>query len=414
VGGFDFYASRFNRTLQAKRQPGSSFKPFVYSGALEHGFTAASIVLDAPIVIDSTAGGDAWRPENDSKRFYGPTRLRDALAHSRNLVSIRVLRALGVDYALDYAARFGFDPQALPHNLTLALGTAQLSPLEVARGYATFANGGFRVTPYLVQRVDAPGGRTVMAADPPVACLECELPLEPALDPAGQTPTTTVAGDETTHDRLVSASEANAHGSAESQSLNAVSGTNAAGVTHLSDLGLKQGLPKPRHLAPHEISTANAFIMTDLMRDVIRKGTGRRALVLKRDDIAGKTGTTNDRRDTWFTGFNADIVAGAWVGFDQERSLGANEEGGHTALPMWVYFMGKALGGRPDRRLAQPEGVISARILPTTGELAHGNEPDALFEYFLAGRLPGTDGLPDATTNPAGPRRPRPANDAIF
>ena len=358
VGGFDYYASKFNRVVQARRQPGSSFKPFIYSGALEQGFTPATMVLDAPIVIEGSGLEGLWRPENDSRHFYGPTRLRDALARSRNLVSIRILRSLGVEYAINYAQRFGFEPAELPHNLTVALGTAQLTPLEMARGYAVFANGGFRVTPYLIDRVEDAYGKVLMAAHPAIACRDCESPVEPPLPaPPGAPPADVSTGN----DGTVPASPA-------------------------------QKTPG-QNLAPRVISPANAFLMTDLMRDVIRKGTARRALALKRDDIAGKTGTTNDRRDTWFSGFNADIVATAWVGFDQERSLGANEEGGHTALPIWVYFMGEALAGRPEHRLPQPEGIVSARISPNTGAIAKPNDPDAIFEYFLTGRLPGAGGL---------------------
>ena len=385
VGGFDFYASKFNRVVQAKRQPGSSFKPFVYSGALERGFTPATVILDAPVVIEGAGMEEMWRPENDARHFYGPTRLRDALARSRNLVSIRILRALGVDYALDYATRFGFDRDELPHNLTLALGTAQLTPLEMAAGFAVFANSGFRVRPYLVERVTDASGATLYAADPVVACLECAVPIDPPLPEADD------AHDVATSDSNVAAPSPAAVPSAAAgaTAASAVVGANAAGVTRLGELGDGTMAPARKRLAPRVISAANAYLMTDLMRDVIRRGTGRRALTLKRDDIAGKTGTTNDRRDTWFSGFNADIVATAWVGFDQERSLGAGEEGGHTALPMWVYFMGEALAGRPEHRLPQPEGIVSARISPTTGEPAQSGDPEAVFELFLAGKLPG-------------------------
>ncbi|HUO79418.1 MAG TPA: penicillin-binding protein 1A [Steroidobacteraceae bacterium] len=395
AGGFDFYLSKFNRVVQARRQPGSSFKPFIYSGALERGFTPATVVLDAPVVIEGAGMEDMWRPENDAKHFYGPTRLRDALARSRNLVSIRILRALGVDYAIDYATRFGFDSDELPHNLTMALGTAQLTPLEMAAGFAVFANSGFRVQPYLIERVSDAAGTTLYAASPVVACLECTLPVEPPLPPpaaaraAGGAPEAPPepAGPPPPSPAAVPAPVATA-----GATLHPV-GADAAGVTHLAELADGALLPRSKHVAPRVISAANAYLMTDLMRDVIRRGTGRRALALKRDDIAGKTGTTNDRRDTWFSGFNADLVATAWVGFDQERSLGAGEEGGHTALPMWVYFMGEALAGRPEHRLPQPEGIVSARISPLTGEPARGNDPDAIFELFLAGRLPGSGGV---------------------
>jgi len=405
VGGFDFYASKFNRTVQAKRQPGSSFKPFIYSGALERGFTPATVVLDAPLVLGN-AGDEMWRPENDSKVFYGPTRMRDALARSRNLVSIRILRAIGVDYAIDYASRFGFNGPELPHNLTLALGTAQLTPLELATGYAVFANGGFHVQPYLIDRVLDASGAVLETADPALACLPCNAPIDPPLsDPA--VTNDLPSGPETMTPKPESTSMTAAP--AITQSV----GPNAAGITRLTDLGLDTSSLRPKHVAPHVISPANAFIMTDLMRDVIRRGTGRRALALKRDDIAGKTGTTNDRRDTWFTGFNADIVAGAWVGFDQERSLGSGEEGGHTALPMWVYFMGEALAGRPQHRLGQPEGVVSARISPATGELARANDSEAIFEFFLTGKLPGAGALTGDGSAQSGNKRTN-ADEPIF
>lgn len=402
AGGFDFYASKFNRVVQAKRQPGSGFKPFIYSGALEHGFTASTIVLDAPIVMEGPGLEQAWRPENDSHHFYGPTRVREALAHSRNLVSIRILRALGVDYAIDYATRFGFRPEELPHNLTLALGTAQLTPLQMTAGFAVFANGGFRVTPYLIERLEDANGKVVFQAKPPTACLECQVPVTPPLPPPEDLEARDAANQPETPPAPVVATPPPM----------SVLGTNSPGVTRLAEVGEGGRHVAPAQIAPRVISAANAFVMTDMMRDVIRRGTAHRATALKRDDIAGKTGTTNDRRDTWFTGFNADIVAGAWVGFDQERSLGAGEEGGHTALPMWVYFMREALAGKPQHRLPQPDGVISARISPTTGELAAGNDPEAIFEYFLTGRLP--DGVLVGDTPGTAAKPGNTGEDSIF
>jgi penicillin-binding protein 1A len=406
VGGFDYYASKFNRAVQARRQPGSSFKPFIYSGALENGFTPATVILDAPVVIEGVGLEDMWRPGNDSGHFYGPTRLRDALARSRNLVSIRILRALGVDYALDYATRFGFDRDLLPHNLTLALGTAQLTPLEVVSGFAVFANGGFRVKPYLIERIDDANGSTVYTAAPVYACRECDTPVDPPLPSTA----TSAAG-------LPERASPGETGEPPPAPFAAgppgppVAGSNTPGVTRVADLG-EGAIAAPVHrLAPRVISPANAYLMTDLMRDVIRRGTGRRALALKRDDVAGKTGTTNDRRDTWFTGFNPDLVATAWVGYDQERSLGAGEEGGHTALPVWLYFMGEALAGRPEHRLPQPEGIVTARISPATGELASANDPEAMFEMFLAGRLPGAGGASSSGTQPSAPKSTRPSSD---
>ena len=404
AGGFDFYTSKFNRTVQAKRQPGSSFKPFIYSAALEQGFTPATIILDAPLVLGS-GSDEMWRPENDSKIFYGPTRLRDALARSRNLVSIRILRSIGVDYAIDYASRFGFNGDSLPHNLTLALGTAQISPLELTTGFAVFANGGFRVEPYLIDRLLDANGHLLEAADPRVACQECATPIESPRVSSGDAPTQSVSAD--TSSDAIRLTGDHLSGSVFSAT------PNTAGITRKSDLGINT-MTVPHRLAPRVISAANAYIMTDLMRDVIRRGTGRRAMSLKRDDIAGKTGTTNDHRDTWFTGFNADIVAGAWVGFDQERSLGAGEEGGHTALPMWVYFMGEALSHRPAHRLSQPEDVISARVSPTSGALSGPNDPDAVFELFLAGHLPDSGGLSHKGLPTGGNQRSTTGEEPIF
>ncbi len=342
-GGFDYHASKFNRVTQARRQPGSSFKPFIYSAALEAGFTPASIVLDAPVVFETPASEDGtvveedWRPRNDSGRFYGPTRLRDALARSRNLITIRLLRQLGISYVREYVQRFGLPAEHIPADLTAALGTAQLTPLEMATGFAVFANGGSRVSSYLVERVYAADGSIVKEATPRLACADCE--------------------------------QQNFEGG-------------GAPVTIAQD-----------QIAPRAISEANAWIMTDLMREVIRSGTGQRARGLGRGDIAGKTGTTNDGRDAWFSGFNGDLVATAWVGFDQERPLGTDEEGAHTALPMWIYFMRDALAGHPAHRLPMPDGVVTARISPETGELASGSDPTAMFEYFLAEHLPaGFDG----------------------
>lgn len=357
VGGFDFYESKFNRVLQARRQPGSSFKPFIYSGALEQGFTPATVVLDAPVVYDAPGQEESWRPANDSRHFYGPTRMRDALAYSRNLVTIRILRSIGVDYAIEYATHFGFTPDELPHNLTLALGTAQLTPLQMVTGYAVFANGGYKVQPYFIDRIEDASGQLLYAASPLVVCRD--------------------------------SCAAAAAGPLVAPATGLVTKVTAAPGPALD----------PRQLAPAVISAANDYIMTDLMRDVIRKGTARRALSLNRQDLAGKTGTTNDRRDTWFSGFNNALVATAWVGYDQERSLGAGEEGGHTALPMWVYFMGEALRGCPERRLPQPDGVVSARISPRSGQLAGAGETDAVYEMFLAGKLPGSGGVTGDAAN---------------
>ncbi len=369
-GGFDYDASKFNRVIQARRQPGSSFKPFVYSAALDAGLTPATVILDAPVVYeapdpavgigqrpDAAVEGEEpeqedWRPGNDTKRFYGPTRLRDALARSRNLVTIRVMRQIGVAYARDYVTRFGLPKEHIPADLTAALGTAQLTPLEMADGFAVFANGGSLVKPHVIDRILAADGTVLESTDAPVACEGCQRTPAPF---AGDPPVV-------------------------------VPGDDPAGVVNAANVGGSLPAPDPEGAAPRAITEANAWIMTDMLRDVIRRGTGQRARALGRDDIAGKTGTTNDGRDAWFSGFNPDLVATAWVGFDQERPLGSGEEGARTALPMWIYFMRDALAGLPQHRRPMPDGVVTARVRRDSSELGDDAPPE--FEYFLADHLP--------------------------
>ncbi|HEU4603896.1 MAG TPA: penicillin-binding transpeptidase domain-containing protein, partial [Steroidobacteraceae bacterium] len=351
TGGFDYFASNYNRAVQAKRQPGSSFKPFLYSAALENGFTPASVVNDAPLVIDDPALEASWRPQNSSREFRGPMRLREALVRSRNLVSIRVMNALGPAYATQYISRFGFAEDTLPRNLSLALGTAQVSPLQMASAYSVFANGGYRVEPYFLQRIIGPDGQTTFEADPKFACAECVTTLQTANgDPASDAPIRTPGSDE----------------------------SKWGGLTYVQE----------KDLAPQVISPQNDYLMADMMADVIKRGTAIRARQLQRDDIAGKTGTTNDRRDAWFCGFTPSLVGTAWIGFDQERSLGPGEEGGRTALPMWIYFMSEALRDVPEQKRVPPPGLVSMRISADTGMAARPGEPNAIFETFMAGHLP--------------------------
>lgn len=355
-GGFDFDRSKFNRAVQARRQPGSSFKPFIYSAALERGFTAASIVNDAPIVFDDPALEATWRPENYSGKFFGPTRLREALVHSRNLVSIRLLQAIGIDYAVAYLQRFGFATAQLPRSLSLALGSGTLTPLELATGYCVFASGGYRVEPYLMQRLVDSLGHTLWQAHPLAACQGCahtdENP-EPIIEPG----------------LLQRGKE-----------------TGSGGHTPVTE-NSTAALASPRS-APRALTPQNAWIMNSLLRDVIQNGTGRRARVLSRRDLAGKTGTTNDQRDAWFAGFNPTLVAVAWVGFDRLQPLGDRETGGRAALPMWIEFMRKALQGRPEQFMEQPEGMITVRIDPETGYLASTAQPNAIFETFKITDVP--------------------------
>lgn len=360
IGGFDYYAYKYNRATQASRQPGSGFKPFLYSAALENGFTPASVILDAPIVMDDPDSETSWRPENSSREFSGPTRLREALVRSRNLVSIRILRDIGTRTLIDYAARFGFQRAQMPNDLTLALGTLQATPLEVATGFAAFANGGFKVDPYFIDRIEDANGKVVYRAEPKEVCVLCNAPATSLEAPTLDTP----------------------------DSLQAAASVRA-------DLGL---LPRKR-VAERIITAQNAYIMDDIMADVIRRGTGRRANVLNRSDIAGKTGTTNDSKDAWFNGFNRDLVATVWIGYDQERSLGEGEEGSRTAVPVWVHFMREALKARPQRSRPRPDGVVELSISRETGQLATADDPDAVQELFMVDHLPGGDAaaLPGVT-----------------
>ena len=362
-GGFDFYRSKFNRVTQARRQPGSSFKPFIYSAALEHGYTPASIINDAPVVFEDPSLQSAWRPENYSGKFFGPTLLRTALYKSRNLVSIRLLREIGIDFALEHIARFGFDVERLPRALSLALGSGEVTPLEVARGYAVLANGGYAVEPYLIERVLDRDGTTVMTADPLVVCRDCEEDdATPVAEAAPVTAST--SGTEPPPD--------------------------ASAVMHheLLSAPIAGAAPPDDRRAPRVIDARNAWLMYSLMRDVIRRGTGRKALVLERGDLAGKTGTTNDQYDAWFSGFNPGIVATAWVGFDEFRPLGRRETGARAALPMWIAYMKEALAGMGAADLAMPDGIVTVRINPATGELASPSNTEAVFESFRKEHAP--------------------------
>ena len=292
AGGFDFNGNKFNHVTQAWRQPGSSFKPFIYSAALEKGFTPATVLNDAPFVIDAAkTGGQLWEPKNYDGKYDGPMRLRTALAKSKNMVSIRLLQAIGPHYAQDYIQRFGFDPKMHPAYLTMALGAGSATPLQMATAYCVFANGGFRVKPWFIERVEDDKGKALYAAKPETAGVDAERVLD----------------------------------------------------------------------------ERNAFLMTTLMRDVVRYGTAAGAMKLGRGDLAGKTGTTNDHIDAWFAGFNARLVAVSWIGFDTPANLGNNETGGIAALPIWLGYAGKVLKGVPETELTAPSGVVAVNINPATG-----------------------------------------------
>jgi penicillin-binding protein 1A len=380
VGGFDYFQSKYNRATQARRQLGSAFKPFVYSAAFDKGFTPASVVLDAPIVLDQAGMEQAWRPKEDEDTFYGPVRLRVAMAKSINLVSVRLMREIGADYTWNFVQRFGFDKSQLPQDLTMALGTAELSPLQVATAYSTFANGGFHVSSYYIDRILDAGGKALFQAEPQVACPECgRTPDPPTVLPAASAQPALRSG--------------------------AVGGARAGRESQL-DQGQPDGksLIPGKDLAPQILKPQIAYLISDMLTDVIKHGTGQRALALGRDDIAGKTGTTNDAHDTWFSGFNGDLVATVWTGFDQDRSLGEGEQGARVSLPTWIFFMRQALAGAPRRKPPVPDGIVTVRISPDTGTLASADDPNAIMEKFMEGTLPKAG-------NSEGPSSANPIND---
>jgi len=364
VGGYDYARSKFNRVIQSRRQPGSGFKPFIYSAALAKGKTTASIVNDAPIVFSDAELERDWKPQNYSEKFFGPTRLREAMVNSRNLVSIRLLREIGIPYATGHISSFGFDPAELPGNLSMALGSASLVPISIVRGYAAFANGGFLIDPYFIERIVDARGIVRFATSPKVVCKECRFDQETEIEqiePVEKVePSFRPLQLETEENLQVIEQEA-------SEEYNMVS------------------IPTP---APRVISEQNAFLIRSMMMDVVKRGTGKKAMELGRNDLAGKTGTTNEQRDAWFSGYNDEIVTSVWVGFDSHEPLGRNEVGGKAALPIWIDYMRVALQDVPDRAPETPEGIIQARIDPQTGLLARIESRDAIMEVFDMGSLP--------------------------
>lgn len=352
VGGFSFQLSKFNRAVQTARQPGSSFKPFIYSAAFSRGYTPASIINDAPIALpDPSKPGGLWTPQNDDDKFRGPMRLREALAQSVNLVAIRLLDAVGVRYVRDYVTRFGFPLDAIPENLTMALGTASVSPMAMARAYGVFANGGFLVTPYYISEIDNRDGKAIYKADPVRACRNCEARL---LD-EGKTTAAPNQPDAAAGDPGALGNTANA---------------------------LATDAPKGPLLAPRVIAPRNDYLITSLLQSVIDHGTGFAAKQLGRSDLAGKTGTSNDYHDGWFCGFDGHLVTTVWVGFDDFKSLGHKEFGARTALPIWMAFMGPALQGQPEATLPRPPGIVTATIDRTTGLPAPPGDTNTMTEMF--------------------------------
>jgi penicillin-binding protein 1A len=370
VGGFDYRQSRFNRVTQAARQPGSNFKPFIYTVALQNGFTPASTVNDAPVVFDDSKLEDLWRPENDGGKFYGPTRIREALYRSRNLVSIRLLRRMGIDRTLQGLQKFGFETGDMPADLSLSLGSHALTPMTIARGYTIFANGGYLVEPYILDKIIDRDGNIIFEATPDTACDPCieplmkdesvtfsaekiDIELEQLLDTLTQE---SIPDSEKDHFQLISQTLRN-HPKSEVIS------------------------------AKRAIDAPTAFLIDSMLKDVIQKGTGRKAKKLKRNDLGGKTGTTNGPRDAWFSGYSSHLVATAWVGFDDYSQLGRNEYGGSAALPIWIDFMGEALKDKPQTNMPQPMGIVSVKIDPKTGDRVAPNQ-SGIFEFFTSETVP--------------------------
>jgi penicillin-binding protein 1A len=374
TGGYDFYLSNYNRATQAKRQPGSSFKPFVYSAALANGFTPASIVNDSPPDVGYQAELErVWRPENFGGEYFGLVSVRFALQKSLNAVSIRLMQKVGVPTVVDYVHRFGFDDDAVPNNLALALGAGGVAPLDLVTGYATFANGGYRVEHHFIDRIEAPDGEVLFEAHPSFVCVDCGKPPVPE---------------------------------------------GAAGPEPPKLIDSPEQLYPPLRVAPQVITPQNAYLMNDLLQGVVRSGTGAAARrALERDDLAGKTGTTNDGRDTWFVGFNADVVAAVWVGFDQDRPLGGREQGGVTAIPMWIDYMREALKQMPEHTMARPPGIIEYRINPQNGMIASDATRDTVFEKFDIDHLPEREPDPAyvESLDPSVPESPqRSSTGSIF
>lgn len=360
IGGYDFRLSHFNRATQATRQPGSSFKPFIYSAAIEKGYTAASIFNDAPINFVQTSWEEEWRPKNDDGTFLGPIRLREALYRSRNMVTIRLLQALGVDNALKFVEGFGFKHSNLPRNLSIALGSSALTPLAIARGYAAFANGGFRIEPYLINRVLDMHGEVTYQAAPLTVCRDCP---ESEFEQHSQ------------ENEPINLSATTEEVPTDIEGLEPLELT-----TQTSGANTKQP-PK----APRAMSTQTAYIIHDMLKDVIKRGTGRRARTMKRGDIAGKTGTNNGPRDAWFSGYSPHLTTTVWVGFDDYRLIGKTEYGSSVALPIWIDYMSTALEGLPEKHLPQPEGIVSIRINPRNGLRSRQG---GIFEIFRNNQIP--------------------------
>ncbi|GAB3105015.1 penicillin-binding protein 1A [Lysobacter terrae] len=352
-GGYSYAANKFNRATQARRQPGSSFKPFVYAAAFERGFNPASVVLDAPVVFKDRRG-HLWRPQNDTGNFAGPMRLREAMVQSRNLVSVRLLDAIGVDYARKYISHLGFEEKELPPNLSMSLGTASLTPLSVARGFSAFPNGGFLITPWFIDEVRDSNGAVLFKEKPATACPQCGIGTAGKVVAATQAASTVVDGFD----------------------FGPSGGTGAQPAVKEPEKSKPKeakALPADMVVAPRAIDNRIAYQIDSMLRDVVLRGTGTPAKVLNREDIGGKTGSTNDHRDAWFSGFGGHFVTTVWVGRDDFKSLGYREYGGRAALPIWIDYMRVALKDQPVMANEPPEGMVKVSVAANGTLLPEGN-----------------------------------------
>jgi penicillin-binding protein 1A len=367
VGGYDFRKSQFNRAMQAKRNPGSAFKPVIYAAALDKGMTPASIIDDSPVEYDS-GREKSWKPKNYDNIYRGPVTMREALTNSINIVSVKILEQIGASYAIEYAKKLGIT-SPLAANLTLALGSSSLTPMELTSAYAVFASGGYRTTPYFITKVVDGSGKVLEETLPPV------IPTFSPVSSAVIAPETAGAAGVT---RLVPVVPG-----VPDVPLKPVVPVEPAGVAGPEGAHLLNPPPD----AVRVISPETSYVMTNLLQGVVNSGTGQRAKALGRP-VAGKTGTTNDMKDAWFVGYVPQLVAGVWVGYDQERSLGAGGSGGHAAAPIWTEFMQRALAGIPVRGFTAPANVTFAVINPRSGRLARTGSEGSVTECFISGTEP--------------------------
>jgi len=357
AGGFSFSQSNFNRVLQAQRQAGSAIKPFIYTAGLTKGLTTATLINDAPIVFEDSALETAWRPTGASSRFYGPTRVREALYRSLNLVSIRLLQRTGINHTVATLKDFGLPAERFQRDLSLALGSATVTPMEMASSYSVFANGGFRIEPWFIQRIDNNDRQTLWLAPQVLLC-------------ANDNDCTAAAEESAQHD---------------------VTDEPAETIEISAETSSNDVKPPAPVKVPRAVDARYVWLMDSMLKDVARRGTAYRVSQLGRRDLAGKTGTTNELVDAWFVGYSPALVAAVWVGFDEPATLGRGEYGGRAALPIWMDFMSSALAGVAEEQLPQPPGIVTARINTSSGKLARPGDANAVFEYFIEGTVPEHD-----------------------